>query len=195
MTLQITGAISLADIQTEFGGSNPAGLNEYYDGGAYVPPYTYGTLGLRVPTSGEIKFWHFYGTTKNVAITVSNRTITSTTYSPSTAYSAFKVSNNGYIFERNSGIYGAITETSVEQWCSPIYAVPGFEIKVSGSTNTFGPGSDAEDTWLTLDVNRTWSVIDDMMMSPILSFDVEIRRRSTTTPVYSAYITLEANQF
>jgi hypothetical protein len=36
MTLQASGAISLGDIQTEFGGSNPIGLNEYYRNGPYV---------------------------------------------------------------------------------------------------------------------------------------------------------------
>jgi len=36
MTLQSSGAISLANVQTEFGGSNPIGINEYYAGGAYV---------------------------------------------------------------------------------------------------------------------------------------------------------------
>ena len=195
MTLQITGAISLADIQTEFGGSNPIGLNEYYDGGTYVPPYTYGTSGVRVPTSGAIQFYHFYGTTKNVTITMSNRTITSSTNSPATAYSAFRVSTNGYIFERNSGLFGGITETSVEQWSGPIYAAPGFEIRVFNETNSFDAGSSAANTWLSLDTTRTWSLSDTMQMSPTLSFDVEIRRRSTTTPVYSAYITLEANQF
>lgn len=37
MTLQSSGAISFADLQTEFGGSNPIGINEYYKDGAYVP--------------------------------------------------------------------------------------------------------------------------------------------------------------
>lgn len=37
MTLQTSGAISLGNLQTEFGGSNPISVNEYYRGGAYVP--------------------------------------------------------------------------------------------------------------------------------------------------------------
>ena len=36
MTLQASGAISLGDIQTEFGGSNPIGMSEYYRNGPYV---------------------------------------------------------------------------------------------------------------------------------------------------------------
>lgn len=37
MALQTSGPISFADLQAEFGGSHPIGLNEYYRGGAYVP--------------------------------------------------------------------------------------------------------------------------------------------------------------
>lgn len=37
MTLQTSGAISLSQVQSEFGGSNPVSMSEYYRGGAYVP--------------------------------------------------------------------------------------------------------------------------------------------------------------
>ena len=40
MTLQTSGAISLSQVQSEFGGSNPIGMNEYYRGGSFV-----GTVG------------------------------------------------------------------------------------------------------------------------------------------------------
>jgi hypothetical protein len=36
MTLQASGAISFSDLQTEFGGSNPIGMDEYYKDGSYV---------------------------------------------------------------------------------------------------------------------------------------------------------------
>ena len=54
MPLQSSGAISLADIQTEFGGVAPIGLNEYYAGGIYIP-LVQGfsvTAGTKVPTLG-----------------------------------------------------------------------------------------------------------------------------------------------
>lgn len=62
MPLQTSGAITLADIQTEFGGANPISLSEYYAGGAYVPAGTSGTNGA-VPSSGAISLSNFYGTT------------------------------------------------------------------------------------------------------------------------------------
>jgi hypothetical protein len=49
MTLQASGAISLANVQTEFGGSNPIGINEYYAAAAGVPG------------SGTISLNNFYG--------------------------------------------------------------------------------------------------------------------------------------
>jgi|LWDU01.1.fsa_nt_gi hypothetical protein len=49
MTLQTSGAISLANIQTEFGGSNPISLSEYYGKGG-------------VTGSGQISIGNFYGT-------------------------------------------------------------------------------------------------------------------------------------
>lgn len=65
MALPSSGPISLSDIQTEFGGSNPIGLNEYYAGGAYVPSGTTGTYGA-VPSSGAICMNVFHGTSKPV---------------------------------------------------------------------------------------------------------------------------------
>lgn len=61
MAIPSSGAISLNTIQTEFGGSNPIGLNEYYAGGGLVPSGTSGTNGA-VPSSGTISIANFYGT-------------------------------------------------------------------------------------------------------------------------------------
>jgi hypothetical protein len=58
MTLPLSGALSLNDIQGEFGGSNPININEYYRGGAYVPD-TAANSGI--PTSGTISIGDFYG--------------------------------------------------------------------------------------------------------------------------------------
>lgn len=62
MPLQTSGAISLNDIATEFGGTVPHSLSEYYAGGGLVPAGTSGTNGA-VPSSGAISLSNFYGTT------------------------------------------------------------------------------------------------------------------------------------
>jgi hypothetical protein len=63
MALPTSGPLTLAQIQTEFGGSNPISLSEYYAGGANVPAGTSGTYGA-VPSSGTISIRNFYGTQK-----------------------------------------------------------------------------------------------------------------------------------
>lgn len=68
MALPTSGPLSLANIQTEFGGSNPISLSEYYAGGAYVPSGTTGTYGA-VPSSGAISLRNFYGTSKFTPVT------------------------------------------------------------------------------------------------------------------------------
>jgi len=90
MALQSSGAISLSEIQTEFGGSNPISLSEYYAGGSNVPSGTTGTGGA-IPTSGEISISDFYGSSNRVSITL---TISANT--------------NGYnIFNNKGGTYVA----------------------------------------------------------------------------------------
>ena len=59
MTLPNSGALSFSQIQGEFGGSNPIGLNEYYRGGPIVP--NHGNTSP-IPTSGQISVSQFYGT-------------------------------------------------------------------------------------------------------------------------------------
>lgn len=49
MALQTSGAISLANVQTEFGGVNPISISEYYGKAAGIP------------ASGTISLSHFYG--------------------------------------------------------------------------------------------------------------------------------------
>ena len=76
MVLQNTGPISFSQIQSEFGGTNPISLSEYYTNAN--PTYTTGITGI--PSLGaQIKASHFYGkakaiTTSGLTIVNSNRT-------------------------------------------------------------------------------------------------------------------------
>ena len=61
MALQTTGKISLSDIQTLFGGTNPITMSEYYNNNA--SGFTTGVTGI--PNSGAtISISHFYGKAK-----------------------------------------------------------------------------------------------------------------------------------
>jgi len=66
MALQSSGAISLNDIQTEFGGTNPISMSEYYRGGSFVTDNN-----TSIPTSGAINMNGFYGATKQFTYTFS----------------------------------------------------------------------------------------------------------------------------
>lgn len=59
MVLQTTGPINLLNIQSEFGGTSPISISEYYRGSGLVPN---GSLGI--PASGAISFANFYGARK-----------------------------------------------------------------------------------------------------------------------------------
>ena len=76
MALQGSGTITLAQIQSEFGGANPIGLNEYYRGGSYVPNTS---ANNGIPTSGTIDMADFYNGTalaadNNISFTMQNYT-------------------------------------------------------------------------------------------------------------------------
>ena len=67
MAIPGSGALSLSAIQTEYGGSNPISLSEYYRGGSLVPTSS-STAGIA--SSGAITMSSFYGTANRVPITL-----------------------------------------------------------------------------------------------------------------------------
>lgn len=75
--------ITLSNLQTEFGGSAPIYLSEYYSGGTYVPASVTG-----VPSSGYISLAHFAGKSNPPPPStnlVQNPDFTSTTFWSSSA--------------------------------------------------------------------------------------------------------------
>ena len=70
MAIPSSGAISLQTVQTEFGGTNPISIDEYYAGGSFVQAGAVGTNGP-VPSSGQIALSNFYGTEKATFISAS----------------------------------------------------------------------------------------------------------------------------
>jgi hypothetical protein len=65
MPIPGSGQVSLQDIETEFGGTHPIGLSEYYRGGGYVPNLPQNS---RIPTAGTISNSDFYGSSFRVPI-------------------------------------------------------------------------------------------------------------------------------
>lgn len=82
MTLQVSGAISLLNIQNEFGGSSPISISEYYN------------ADTGIPVSGVIAFDDFYGRSDYTAISA----VTISASPTSASNSASCIQNNGTCF-------------------------------------------------------------------------------------------------
>lgn len=108
MALPSSGALSLSDIQTEFGGSNPISLSEYYG------------VDTGVPASGTIAISDFYGTSASSAVTVTIREDQVTNNSTTALRVGYQASNGGdfnYPESTNTGgfnlAFGGIGSTSL----------------------------------------------------------------------------------
>jgi hypothetical protein len=67
MAISLSGPLSLANIQTEFGGTNPISLGEYYRNGGLVPD---APQNASISTSGAIAIGNFYGATNRIPIAI-----------------------------------------------------------------------------------------------------------------------------
>ena len=101
MALPSTGELALTDIQTEFGGSNPIGLSEYYAGGLYVPSGTTGDGGA-IPTTGEITIGDFYGSQAGTTITVTEGSTSGLKYNGNAGALYYGYGQRGYYIRLNS---------------------------------------------------------------------------------------------
>ena len=99
-------SISLSQIQSEFGGSNPISLTEYYRNGTYVT-----TNNTDVPTSGEISMSNFFGAQNLLTLTISSDTQEVNLYS--LAASAGWDESTPVLLTVNSGVYVWSDDTSV----------------------------------------------------------------------------------
>ena len=187
MALPTSGPLSLNDIQTEFGGSNPASLSEYYAGGGLVPSGTTGTFGA-VPSSGTISIQNFYGTS-NVVVALNAQNIFRLSISPSDAYARYQLDSDGKVY-KFTGTTASVPTTFVENWVSPNSAAGDYECFAtlnSGSLQTGTTGS-----WLALTSDRLWGTAVTGIGTQSASVTITIRKVGTTTNLASATITFEA---
>jgi hypothetical protein len=174
MAIPASGTVSLSDIQTEFGGTNPISISEYYSAAGGVP------------ASGEISVSDFYGTSAGV-VSLSD-------------YNIFVIDDTIATAEITYYTNGAVTHsqsTSGQLWFDPNSTGIGdlYEIYVSVSSGVTPSGT--LNTWLALSSNRTWSVTDaiDDPSSRSSTLAVQIRDAATQTVQDTATVTLTANYF
>ena len=103
MTLQSSGAISLAQVQTEYGGSNPISFNEYLRNGTYVN--VYGSIKYVNSGSNRFYWWRrtdlstegmYYNSSSQIAATSSNSNWTQF------SFNASSVTIGDFIYERST---------------------------------------------------------------------------------------------
>lgn len=110
MPLPSSGPISFSDIQSQFGGTNPISLSEYYRGGGFV---TNTGVNNTIPTSGAISVNNFYNTYGRVpiAVTISANTNNYDAYASRTLSYIPGVSDLTYTI--NSGVVIGSANTSL----------------------------------------------------------------------------------
>lgn len=184
MTLPTSGALSLNDIKTEFGGPASPSLGDYYAGGTYVPAGTSGTNGA-VPSSGTISIGSFYGTSAPV-ISITNQSSYSSASTPSTATNGYQLSNNGKVYTQSPGG----TYNYIEDWVTPNSLASSYEALVTVTSGTLSSGTSG--SWVALSSTQNWTVTRSTIGTKTCTFTVEIRKVGTTTVLDSATIDITA---
>ena len=103
MTMQASGPITFAQVQTEHGGANPISISEYYRNGAYVTGNN-----TSVPTSGAISLSNFYLSEKLSEVVLFSRNLNFVPADLSTY--GFGLETNGYVV---SGKIYAYNDTGI----------------------------------------------------------------------------------
>ena len=187
MTLQTSGAISLSQVQTEFGGSNPISMSEYYAGGSYVPAGTSGTNGA-VPSSGAVSMSKFYGTSA-IVVSISDQYVyASRVGSSGTATTSFSLDSTGISYRSANG-----DVTFLPNWISPTSVASDYEVYATLSSGA-ALSSGTTGSWLPLSASRTWSLNRSALGLSTSVIVIQIRKIGTTTILGTATITFEASR-
>ena len=134
MALQSSGAISLSEIGTEFGDSQPHSLSEFYAGGS--AGVTSGGA-PNVPSSGEISFSNFYGAANQVSVTVSSN---ATNQNVSTLFGSNFTSGIPKLLIISSGVH--IGATSLSNYALQVPSGMGGTLTIQNAGTLSGAGGD-----------------------------------------------------
>ncbi len=129
MTLHASGPISLSQVQTEFGGSNPIGLSEYYNKAAGIP------------ASGQISVSQFYGKSSMLYLTISGNTynynvrnaLLATGWNGVTPGNITVTVNSGVIVGCSDFTSGAISGVGLPAGCNLFVVNNGYIVGTGGN--------------------------------------------------------------
>lgn len=142
MAITSSGAISINDIATEFGGDVPHSLSEYYAGGGRVPSGTSGSPQGAVPSSGEIAIGRFYGTQNrpNITLTISSPAQNYDVWSNASANPSYSAGTSDIIVNVNPGVNVGTTSTGSYAMSVPSSFNPGDTVTINNSGTIIGMG-------------------------------------------------------
>jgi hypothetical protein len=143
MALQTSGQISLTDIQTEFGGTNPISITEYYSNTALVPARTSATNG-DIPSSGQISISSFYGSSSPDIETVTIGSVFNTfkgEFYLAQGYNGFNELGTGAFGSISNGTFKFLSDATIRTlaWETPDSGGTGYVyFSVTGSYSNSG---------------------------------------------------------
>jgi len=159
-----TSSLGMSHIQTEFGGSNPISLSEYYG------------VNANVPSSGVINMSQFLGISNYAAST------------PDWSLYAFAISPQDISVEMrlwSNGTYHGIEDGTINYagtWKTGGGTGANYEARFTKMTGS-DPTGDVTNTWISLSTNRSWVISEsrDGFFSTTCSGHLEIRVASGAT--------------
>ena len=164
MTLQASGAIKLSEIQTEFGGTNPIAISEYYGSDT-------------VPASGVISMSDFYGTSavQDVAAGFDRASYSASQTDAGSAIAVIGFYNTGLILATND---------TAGYWDGG-NTISGADVDIR-FTNLVGdtPAGLTENTWYDITTFRGLSLNDAVSRS--CTFTLELRDANTLNVIDTA---------
>lgn len=158
----LPSAISLGNIQTEFTGSNPIAISEYYAGAGLVVSGTANATSVQIPSSGAIRFSNFSGAERISATLPSwnsgggydnsiGASVSDTTCSGALAEIYLYVNSTGTI------VYNDMLNNYSHTW-KIIGDASKFYFRFDISTGAVASGSSATGTNLQMNSNYTYFV-------------------------------------
>jgi hypothetical protein len=154
-----TSVLGMSAIQTEFGGSNPIALSEYYG------------VNANVPGSGTIRMAQFLGISAGPSVSLpANTAITAAHYEISTS--------NAWVNFASSGNYSFVGSGTLTWLTSGSSSQVDIHLRYVSGTNA--PSGSALSAWLNLGTTRQWQLINTVDGTQKTASCVVTLRNATT---------------
>lgn len=131
--------LAVTDIVTEFGGTAPHGISEYYRGGGNVPD---SATNNAIPTSGQIALGNFYGSANvvNVNLTIGSNTNNYNLYTQASANPAYVAGASNVTLTVNPGVTVGSSSTGTYALSVPSGFSPGDSVNIVNNGTIVGRG-------------------------------------------------------